>query len=330
MRRAAFVLSLALAAGTFGLIVVGGTVHPTGSSLACPDWPTCYGTFFPEMTGGVRYEHTHRLVATAVGAMTVLLAVLAWRLRRHDRALGPLGLAAAAMVTVQGVLGGVTVLLRLPLAVSAAHLALSMAFFLLTLHLAVRLWPGRAPLPHAAAASMLEPATRRARGALVAAVAALYAQVLLGALVRHTGSGPACGTDYLLCLGSIWPSSGPAELHMAHRFGAVVAFVVAHVAAVMAARRARALGRPLALFSALSVPSLLAAQIALGVLTVTTGIGLVPVTAHLAVGALLLGGCYVAFLGLGPLLERAAEKPPAAVSRREPVPALGVSSEAPS
>ena len=67
-------LARATAAATFVLLVIGGMVHATGSSLACPDWPLCYGQFFPSMEGGVLYEHGHRLVAFVVSTLTVALA----------------------------------------------------------------------------------------------------------------------------------------------------------------------------------------------------------------------------------------------------------------
>ena len=78
-----FRLARATAAATFVLLVIGGMVHATGSSLACPDWPLCYGQFFPAMEGGVLYEHGHRLVALAVSVLTVALAVAVWRRRRE-------------------------------------------------------------------------------------------------------------------------------------------------------------------------------------------------------------------------------------------------------
>ena len=106
-------LIVATAIVTFVLIFVGGLVTSTGSALAVPDWPLSFGKFFPKMEGGVLYEHGHRMVATVVGIMTVVLAVLLWRIERRSwvRLLGGVALLA---VIVQGVLGGLTVLLLLP------------------------------------------------------------------------------------------------------------------------------------------------------------------------------------------------------------------------
>ncbi|MEW6778232.1 MAG: COX15/CtaA family protein, partial [Bdellovibrionota bacterium] len=122
------VLATTTACLTFFLLLVGGIVHGTGSSLACPDWPTCYGTFFPEMKGGVFFEHSHRLVASLVGLLTIGIVVMVHRQRREKR-LRRLSWAALGLVIFQGILGGITVIYKLPAAVSSAHLATSMIFF---------------------------------------------------------------------------------------------------------------------------------------------------------------------------------------------------------
>ncbi len=276
---------------TYLLLLVGGLVNPTGSSLACPDWPLCHGELFPAMKDGVEYEHSHRLLATAVGLLTLGLAAFVWR-KRSDPAERRLGLAAVALVVVQGVLGGVTVLLQLPLAISTAHLGISLLFFLLLLYLAFRLRPGT-PAP--------EPAEPPRRGVAGLATVAIYGQVLLGALVRHTRSGRVCGTDYLLCNGELWPGFGPQQLHMLHRFGGLIVFAVVLVASLMAAAEARRQGRRLARGLALALPGLLALQVLLGVETVRSSIGLAQVTAHLGLGALLVGTAASLYMALGPL-----------------------------
>src|SRR6187549_3097357 len=93
--------AVALAVATYLLILIGGLVHGTGSSLACPDWPTCYGTFMPKMEGGVLVEHSHRLAAGTVTIMTVALAVwLAASKRAELKPLRPFGWLALALVVV--------------------------------------------------------------------------------------------------------------------------------------------------------------------------------------------------------------------------------------
>src|SRR3989338_3395179 len=114
---------------TFFLLILGAVVHNTGSSLACPDWPLCFGEIFPEMRGGVAIEHGHRLTAAVVGLLTILMTLLFYFRRPQDRQLQRLSLAALGLVIFQGILGGLTVIYKLPTLISTAHLGLSMIFF---------------------------------------------------------------------------------------------------------------------------------------------------------------------------------------------------------
>ena len=127
------ILSVALAAATLGLLFVGAMVTSTNSGLSVPDWPTTFGQnmyAYPlrEMKGGIFYEHGHRLFASAVGLLTVACAAAAWfwDTRRWIK-----GLAGAAVIVVclQGLLGGLTVRYRLPIAVSSSHAGLAATFF---------------------------------------------------------------------------------------------------------------------------------------------------------------------------------------------------------
>ena len=114
--------AVATAVATYLLILIGGLVHGTGSSLACPDWPTCYGTFMPKMEGGVLVEHSHRLAAGTVVILTLVLAGLLTATRDAAlRRLRPFGWLAVGLVFAQALLGGITVLLRLPTPISTAH-----------------------------------------------------------------------------------------------------------------------------------------------------------------------------------------------------------------
>jgi heme A synthase len=294
--------AVATAAATFALLVIGGLVHATGSSLACPDWPLCSGQFFPRMEGGVLYEHGHRLAALAVASLTMALAVLVFRHRR-ERGLRALSALAVALVLFQASLGAVTVLYRLPLLVSASHLATSMAFFSLVIFLAWRLRPApAAPLPPAAPAGV-----RRLAGL---AAAATYLQIVLGAFVRHTGAGLACNVGIPLCQGALWPAWAPARLHMAHRLlGVAVALLV--VAAAATALRALPREERLARALAGTAPALVVLQIAVGFWTVTSFIDVPVVTLHVALAAALLANALVLFLLLGP--RRATSRAPGAV-----------------
>src|SRR5882762_1198516 len=149
-------LAVATAASTFVLLFVGGLVTSTGSALAVPDWPLSFGQVFPPMVGGVLFEHGHRLVATLVGCLTLVLAL--WIAIAEPRpAVRASGLVALFAVVLQGVLGGVTVLYKLPLAVSVTHACLAQTFFCLTVALATvtaRSWTA----PQASAVPALLPA----------------------------------------------------------------------------------------------------------------------------------------------------------------------------
>ena len=123
-----------VSAATVLLLVAGGLVTSTGSGLAVPDWPTSYGwnmfTFpMKHMVGGIFYEHGHRLIASGVGFLTIVLAIWIWRAEAR-RWMRVLGFTALAAVCVQGLLGGITVLYFLPTAVSTAHAGLAQMFLL--------------------------------------------------------------------------------------------------------------------------------------------------------------------------------------------------------
>jgi cytochrome c oxidase assembly protein subunit 15 len=125
-----------LAVCTLFLVVAGASVTSKEAGLSVPDWPLSYGQIMPQMTGGVFFEHGHRMVATAVGFMTIILCVwLAWVETR--KWMKTLGIVALAAVILQGLLGGLTVKLMLPPAVSISHACLAQLFFSTTVAMAV-------------------------------------------------------------------------------------------------------------------------------------------------------------------------------------------------
>jgi heme A synthase len=265
------------AAATFVLLVIGGTVNPTGSSLACPE-PTlvCHGQLFPPMVGGVLYEHGHRLAAMTVGLLQIALTFVL--LRRGSRRLGWILLG---LVIAQGALGAITVGYKLPWFVSTGHLLLGMSYFATLIYTAFRtrpqptteeVEPTGGSAPHLAA---LDQHARRcaelggARRWIAVACGAVFAQLLIGALVRHLGAAMVClGMPSCTRSGDWWPEAGVQDLHMIHRgFGVVVA-IVTTAAAIAVYRRARSW--PALRLLALIAPVLVVAQLALGIYTVLT------------------------------------------------------------
>jgi len=304
-----------LCAATFLLVVAGGLVTSTGSGLSFPDWPTTYGqnmfTFPPsKWVGGIRFEHTHRLIAATVGLLAVLLALRAW-LGRAPAAVRRLSASAVVIVVAQGVLGGLTVKFLLPTPISVGHACLAQCFFALTAALAIvtsRAWRARGA-DRRWDNSRAEFGGSTAPGLAVAA--AVLAQLVLGAWMRHSDAGLAI-PDFPGSFGRFLPDHWDARIavHFAHRVGAVVVAATVFSAA-FAIRRARTDAAPRRLALALSL--LVPAQMALGALSIWTRKA-VPVTvAHQTLGALILAAAVALSMTLAriPAVERAATSSPA-------------------
>ena len=179
-------LAVILACATFPLLFIGGLVTSLGVGLAVPDWPTTFGYnmfLYPwsKMIGGVFYEHSHRLVASCVGLLTIALALTLW-LKEPRPWLRWLGVAALALVIFQGILGGLRVVL-LQQTLAIIHACFAQAFFALTVSLALftaKEW--RYP----AQSAPLSDNGRLRRLATITTVL-IYIQIVFGALLRHTG-----------------------------------------------------------------------------------------------------------------------------------------------
>ena len=132
--------ALMTAATTFPLLFVGGLVTSMGAGLAVPDWPTTFGynmfTYpWSKMVGGIFYEHSHRLFGSAVGFLTILLAISLWRVESRPW-LRWLGVAALGAVIIQGALGGLRVVL-LQQTLAIIHACFAQAFFALVASIAL-------------------------------------------------------------------------------------------------------------------------------------------------------------------------------------------------
>ncbi len=165
---------------TFLLIIAGGLVTSTGSGLSVPDWPLSYGQFFPPMIGGIRFEHSHRLIAATVALLTFVLMM--WMLKTEKRkSLRRLGLLSFAAVVLQAVLGGITVIYLLPTFVSVIHACLAQSFFCLLVAISILTSRGW----QEAQAEITSSASSLHR-LLIVTTALIYLQLILGAIVRHT------------------------------------------------------------------------------------------------------------------------------------------------
>src|SRR5882762_5258748 len=133
-------------ASTVLLILAGSLVTSHDAGLSVPGLPTSYGwnmfTFPPSMwVANILYEHGHRLIASGVGFLAIIMAVWLW-LAEPRRWLRWFGVAALGSVVAQGVLGGLTVLFFLPAAISTAHAGLAEIFFCMTVAIAIFTSPG--------------------------------------------------------------------------------------------------------------------------------------------------------------------------------------------
>jgi heme a synthase len=175
------------ALATFPLLFVGGLVTSTGSALAVPDWPSTFGYnmfLYPlsGMVGGILYEHSHRLLGALVGFLTIILTLWLW-LKEPRLWLRWLGSAALAAVIFQGILGGLRVVL-LTQSLALIHACLAQAFFLLLVSIAFFTAPEKPGNPAERPVEHL----RRLRRLCTLTTALIYAQVVFGAILRHTGA----------------------------------------------------------------------------------------------------------------------------------------------
>ena len=276
--RALHRFAVVLACWTFLLIIAGALVTSNDAGLSVPDWPTSFGSLYkiPKLVGGVKFEHTHRIIAQVAGLLTIILAVWMWRAEKR-RWMRVLGWGALGIVIAQGILGGLTVLFFLPPPISSAHAALAQTFFCLAVALAVftgQKWVEEQP--------RVEFDTRRPSlfTLTLLSIFVLYVQLILGAMFRHHGM-------------TWWP-------HVAH--AVVVSFVLAWTAvrALTVYANVEAIRRP-----AVVMLSLVITQLCLGFMAFLTRVSwgydavqpelpmVISTVTHVAIGALLLASTVV-------------------------------------
>lgn len=217
MNRGLHRFALIVACATFFLIIAGALVTSHDAGLATSDWPLSNGQVFPKMVGNLFWEHGHRMVATSVGILTIGLAVYLWRTEKR-RWVRRLGVVALCGVIAQGLLGGLTVKLMLPLVVSAAHATLAQLFFCTTVSLAV----------FTSSSWISDRARTEDRGsfpvryACLAAVVTIFLQLIIGATLRHSAT---------------WDRPLPTDLLLTHVGGALTVTILVGISASLILKR---------------------------------------------------------------------------------------------
>jgi cytochrome c oxidase assembly protein subunit 15 len=284
-----------LVACTVVLILAGSLVTSHDAGLSVPDWPTSYGwnmfTFPPSMwVANILYEHGHRLIASTVGFLTIIMAVWLWVAEPRRRWLRWFGVATLGSVVAQGLLGGLTVLFFLPAAISTAHAGLAEIFFCMTVAIAIFTSPGWIAGYRVGADPRVGPGAHTGaplRTLATTATILIYSQILVGATMRHTGAGLAI-PDFPLMFGHVIPDhwSGAIAIHFTHRVGALL--VTMAVLTLFTHVRSRYRDRPELMRPAALIVALVAVQVTLGALTVLSRRDPWTNSFHVVCGALVL------------------------------------------
>jgi len=304
---------------TFLLIGLGGLVTSHGVGMSVPDWPNTYGynmfTFpISKWVGGIFYEHTHRLLASAVGLLTTILAVWLW-LKDSRKWMHWLGVAAFLGVIAQGILGGLRVTLHLD-SLGVFHATIAQLFFITVCAIAFftsRFWM------ELNADTKNYFVSRGLRTLVLATTLLVFVQLIIAATMRHQHAGLAIA-DFPLAYGKVWPATNPdavasynarrisvteeapitafqIQLQMAHRVIALVISLSIAACAWLAWKRLG--GKDTLAKLALFWLAMIFVQVGLGAWTIWSNKAADVTTLHVMVGALsLVTGalwCFIAF-----------------------------------
>jgi cytochrome c oxidase assembly protein subunit 15 len=306
---------------TLFLIFLGALVKSTESGLSVPDWPTTYGKFmfaYPlnKMTGGIKYEHTHRMLASVVGLLTLLMALWLLRVKNLPAWLKRLGILAFLCVVAQGVLGGLTVLFFLPVWLSTLHGVVAQTFFLIVILIAYALSVERQQRWRLEEEGYNPRILRLALLLLVM----VYVQLIIGNLMRHAQAGlaipdfPTMGWTFFPTFDQHWLNRinqwrfennlDPVNLkqvmiHLTHRLWALM--ILLEVLWLNHVVYKEALAKPLIMKTLYWVNLSILVQIMLGISTVLSHKEVYTTTVHVTMGAIVLGLSLLMVLRAAPL-----------------------------
>lgn len=252
---------------TYLLIVWGAVVRGTGSGLGCPDWPLCHGEIVPPFEKEVLIEYAHRLLASLVGILTLVVCVRIWRDGNLRQRFGKKCILLLGLLILQIVLGGITVKTELHPHIVATHLGVALIFLGILFYMFLQV---RGPQSTVHGPTLRNPFPHWR-------LAVVFTQILLGGLVAASGAGLAC-PDFPTCQGVWLPAmEGSVGLHFSHR---LLGFVILGIATYSALKKWEC---PVVK----TVFGLVCLQVLLGIGTVLMGLPFWMRVAHNAVAVLL-------------------------------------------
>lgn len=298
---------------TFSLILLGGFVHNTESSLACKDWPwcndLCKGKSVEDLSESQKevelerrhaIEIGHRILASFVGMLTVTIFLLVLTRKRFDSRILWFSFAAVILVLFQGLLGALTVKLKLPTYVSTAHMGVAELFFTLMISLSFFTKPSNViEIP-----AEYQPKLRSLSKLLGFVIVLIYSQILLGAYMRHSGGGLAAGygakaaifgLDTTTGEYAVWPTLTAAKWNVLHRYMAALVVLFVFIASTKLYVYGKKLQIPAFRWYAMLASASIVVQATLGIMAIWHLLDVMIVTAHLGVGTF----CYAIMLGAG-------------------------------
>lgn len=199
----------------FLLLVWGNIVAGLKAGLACPDWPLCHGQVVPPFRWDIYVEFSHRVIGALAGLLLLILSVN--RFKRYIGAVKAIPAIALILLLIQVTLGGLVVLLHLPVDLTTIHFSIALIIFSLVIFLDY--FDGDRNKPNFN--------TRSFNNAFLFLSILIFVQAVMGAYVRHSNAGLAC-PDFPKCLGYWIPPnlSGIVLIHFIHRSLAYLIFTV--------------------------------------------------------------------------------------------------------
>ncbi len=303
---------------TLGLIFLGALVKSTESGLSVPDWPTTYGHFmfsFPldQMVGGIKYEHTHRMLASIVGLLALIQCIMLLR-SSVPTWIKRLSIWSVVLVVAQGVLGGLTVIHFLPVSLSSLHGVLAQSFFIVTIMIAYGL-----SVERGVRLNTTEEHDGKFIRFILILTGMIFIQLILGNILRHTNSGLAI-PDFPTTGGTMIPTMnaamlerinawrfehnldpvkmGQVHIHLTHRIWGVL--ILLKLLFINSWAYKRHLNNALIMKTLFWLNMAVVLQIGLGIGTVLTEKEVITTTLHVTVGAIVLAFSYLLFLRAAP------------------------------